>query len=154
MDTGLINNEAAPQLLTRPENCCYSSDSNNRICATMHPIPSSRESIQNFMISTIQRGFSLINQNKASFHTDQSHSFLSSSPGKENHCAMCMYPHAPSLTQSPGSLGWERVPSLYSSGPRLKDVKGGLHSDQVYPGLMLPSVLLRALVPGPGQGRG
>lgn len=54
VDTGLINNEAVPQLLTRPENCCYSSDSNNRICATMHQIPSSREGTQDFTISTIQ----------------------------------------------------------------------------------------------------
>ena len=67
----------------RPGNCCYSSASNNRICATVHPISSSRESTQNFynFHYTVQGGLSPINQDKMSFYTDWSSS-LRNDPGK------------------------------------------------------------------------
>lgn len=116
-DTGLINNVAAPQPLTKPENCCYSSDSNNRICAAMYQLPSCREKHREFydFHATTQCGFSPINQDEC--HSTQTETTLSSKTvqGKKT-----TVPHSGSLTYLPCLIrssrtaweGRERPPSL------------------------------------------
>lgn len=152
VDRGLINNEAAPQPLTRPENCCYSSASNNRICATMHQIPSSRESAQNFMVSTTQFGVDLsyksgpnviLHRLKLCFPLNWSR--------KENHCAQLRKPHTLSHLILRNSVGQACASSFYSSAHRLRD-EGGPAPRPGVTSAEAPAAPLCTPAQSPGQG--